>query len=157
MAGRGDRRGQVSVEVAVLLPVVLTLLAFLAQPACVLYTRTVMAATAGELARLAVTFRGGEGEARDYALRRLGAVPDLSIFHEGGASDWEVTLDGPDEEGRVEVTLEGDVRPLPLFGALVAALGTGEGGLVELRVTTSGDLRADWLKGGYGDWIEMWG
>ena len=117
MAGRGDRRGQVSVEAAVLLPVVLTLLAFLAQPACVLYTRTVMAATAGELARLAVTFRGGEGEARDYALRRLGAVPDLSIFHEGGASDWEVTLDGPDEEGRVEVTLEGDVRPLPLFGA----------------------------------------
>lgn len=157
MDARSDRLGQMSVEAALLLPVVLTLLALLAQPACVLYTRTVMAATAGELARLAVTFRGDEGTLRDFALRRLRAVPDLSIFHEGGASGWEVSVEGPDEGGRLEVSLKGSVRPLPLFGTLVAALGAGEEGMVALRVETSGDLRADWLRGGYGDWIEMWG
>ena len=41
-----DRRGQMSVEAALLVPVLLTVVALLAQPACVLYTRAVMAAKA---------------------------------------------------------------------------------------------------------------
>ena len=53
--------------------------------------------------------------------------------------------------------LEGGVRPLPLTGALVAALGTSHDGMVDLRVETTGSLRADWIEGGYGDWVEMWG
>lgn len=84
--GEGVRLGQMSVEAALLLPVALALIALLVQPACVLYTRSVMAATAGELARLSLTRRGGEDELREFALRRLRAVPDLSIFHEGGCA-----------------------------------------------------------------------
>ena len=151
------RSGQMSVEAALLLPVVLTLIALLAQPACVLYSRAVMASTAGELARLAVTSRYSEEELRAFALRRLAAVPSLSIFHEGGASGWDVEVSGPDEGGRVEVALEGHVRPLPLFGALVSVLGTARDGSVVVRVETSGALRADWIGGDYGDWVEMWG
>ncbi|MBM6675721.1 pilus assembly protein [Olsenella uli] len=157
MGGGRGRSGQMSVEAALLLPVALTLVALLAQPACVLYTRTVMAATAGELARLAATSRGTEGDLRSFALRRLAAVPDLSIFHEGGPADWEIEVTGPDDGGRVTVALEGRVRPLPLFGALVSALGTAVDGTVVVRVETSGDMRADWIGGGYEDWIGMWG
>ena len=67
------RDAQMSVEAAVLIPAALTLIALLVQPACVLYTRSVMAATAGDLARLVVTSQDGEEELRDYALRRLRA------------------------------------------------------------------------------------
>ena len=151
MRAPDDRAGQMSVEAALLLPVALTLIALLAQPACVLYTR------AGDLARLAVTSRYAEEELRAFALRRLGAVPNLSIFHEGGEAGWAVEVRGPDEGGRVEVALEGRVRPLPLFGALVSVLGTSRDGSVFVRVETSGELRADWIGGDYGDWVEMWG
>lgn len=154
---KNHRLGQMSVEAALLLPVVLTLLALLVQPICVLYTRTVMASTAGELARLAVTSRASEADLRSFALRRLAAVPDLSIFHEGGPADWELEVTGPDEGGSVLVALEGRVRPLPLLGALVAALGTGGDGTVLVRVETRGDLRADWIGGDYDDWVGMWG
>lgn len=150
------RSGQMSVEAALLLPVVLALVALLAQPACVLYTRCVMASTAGELARLALTSRSSEDELRAFALRRLRAVPDLAIFHEGGPADWEIEVTGP-TGGRVTVVLEGGVRPLPLTGVLVATLGTSHDGMVDLRVETTGSLRADWIEGGYGDWVEMWG
>ncbi|MDM8270357.1 pilus assembly protein [Thermophilibacter provencensis] len=146
-----------SVEAALLLPVALALIALLVQPACVLYTRSVMAATAGELARLTTTSRGSEEELRAYALRRLAAVPDVSIFHAGGPRAWEVSCEGPGDEGRVSVSIEGRVRPLPLFGALVAALGTVDGGEVVVRVEVSCALSAEWLEGSYEEWIGMWG
>ena len=117
---------------------------------------TVMAATAGEVARLAVTSRGGEGELRSYALRRLAAVPDVPAFHEGGPSAWEIEVTGPGDDGIVSVSISGRVRPLPLLGAFVSMLGD-DGGSVELRVETTGALRAGWIGGEYGDWIEMWG
>lgn len=146
-----------SVEAAVLLPVALALVALLVQPACVLYTRSVMASTAGELARLAATTRGDEDDLRAFALRRLAAVPEVSVFHTGGADAWDVEVEGPGEEGDVRVALAGRVRPLPLLGVLAAALGETEGDEVVLRVETSAPVRADWIGGSYGDWIGIWG
>lgn len=151
------RSGQMSVEAALLVPVLLTVMALLAQPACVLYTRAVMAATAGEVARLASTSRGDENDLRAFALRRLAAVPDVPLFHEGGPAAWDVEVTGPDGSGTVSVSISGRVRPLPLLGALVSVLGTGRGGSIELRVETSGAVRAKWVGGEYADWIEMWG
>ena len=157
MTGEERRLGQMSVEAALLVPVVLAVVALLVQPACVLYTRAVMAATAGELARLAATSRGGEDELRSFALRRLAAVPDVPAFHEGGPAAWDVEVTGPSDDGAVEVLIVGRVRPLPLLGAFVSMLGTGAGGSVELRVRTSGSLRSQWIGGEYADWVEMWG
>lgn len=148
------RSGQATVEAALVIPVVLMLVALLVQPACVLYTRSVMAATAGELARVLATARGSEGDLRDYALRRLSAVPDVSVFHEGG---WDVETEGPGSDGRVSVSVEGRVRPLPLLGAIVAAFGRTEGGCVVVRVETVADTRSDWIGGSYEEWIQMWG
>lgn len=146
-----------SVEAAVLIPVVLTLVALLAQPVCLLLTRSVMSATAGELLRLAATSRLSDEEVRAYALRRLAAVPDVALFHAGGPEAWEVEVEGPDDAGMVSVAVEGRVRPLPLFGAVVGALGTVEGGEVVVRVEMSEDVRASWVEGDYADWVGMWG
>lgn len=151
-----DRGGQASVEAALLVPVTLVLVALLAQPACVLYTRSVMAATAAELTRLAATTRDGEGDHRAFALRRLAAVPDVPVFHEGGPEAWEVEVTGPGDEGRVRAVVQGSVRPLPILGAIVAALGEPGGGGVRLRVEVTREVRADWIGGAYAEWIGVW-
>lgn len=156
MARSDPRSGQATVEAALLVPVVLVLVALLVQPACALYTRSVMASTAGELARLLATSRGSEEDVRDYAERRLAAVPDVSVFHEGGPGAWEVSWEGPGEDGRVHVAVEGRVRPLPLLGAIVAALGPGADGCVTLRAETTADVRPDWIGGSYEEWITIW-
>lgn len=157
MAERADNcSGQATVEAALLVPVVLTLVAILVQPACALYTRSVMAGTAAEVARLVATARGSGEDVRDYALRRLAAVPDVPVFHEGGPEAWEVATAGPDDAGRVTVSVEGRVRPLPLLGALVAALGPSGDGCVVLRAETSLDVRSDWVRGSYEEWIGIW-
>lgn len=152
-----NRSGQATVEAAMLVPVVLTLVALLVQPACALYTRSVMAATAAEVARLVSTARGSDEDVRDYALRRLAAVPDLSVFHEGGPEAWVVEAEGPGDDGRVMVSVEGRVRPLPLLGALVAALGPSEDGCVTLRAEASLKSRSEWVRGSYEEWIGIWG
>ena len=157
MGGEFSRGGQATVEAALLIPVTLTIVALLVQPACVLYTRAVMSATAHELARVVSTSRGSADEVRAYALRRLAAVPEAPLFHEGGPGAWEVVAEGPDDAGRVSVSVEGRVRPLPLLGAIVSALGTEEGGLVVVRVEASCDLRASWIGGSYGEWVGIWG
>lgn len=144
-------------EAALLLPVVLLVLALLLQPACVLYTRSVMAATAYELVRLAGTSRSSDDEMREYALRRLSAVPEVPLFHEGGKDAWEVSVDGPSAEGRVNVRVCGRVRPLPLLGSIVAAFGELEGGDVRVVVEATGAVRPGWVGGSYGDWVGMWG
>lgn len=156
MAGLGGRSGQASVEAALLIPVVLVLLALLVQPACVLYTRSVMASTAAELTRLAATSRGTADDARAYALRRLAAVPDVPVFHEGGPDAWDVEVEGLGGEGRATASVAGEVRPLPLLGAIVAALGTTGEGVVELRVEVTREVRASWIGGSYEEWIEVW-
>lgn len=156
MGRRETKRGQMSVEAALLLPVTLMLVALLAQPACLLYTRCVMAATAGELTRLAATARGDEGQFRDYALRRLAAVPNLSVFHEGGPSAWEVEVSGPDADGVVTASIECRARPLPLLGVLASAFGEVEGGCVVLRAEVRRGVRASWVEGGYEEWIDVW-
>lgn len=157
MRGSGRCDGQTSVEAALLIPVVLTLVALLAQPACVLYTRSVMVSAAEELVRVRATSHVGEDELRAYALRRLAAVPDVPAFHSGGPEAWEVESSSPDDSGRVRVTIAGRVRPLPLLGVLVAAFGELDGGEVVLVAEASREVRADWIGGDYGEWVGIWG
>lgn len=147
--------GQASVEAAILLPAAMLLLAFLIQPACLLYTRSVMESTAIEVSRLKAT-SGVATDVRAFALRRLAAVPEVSVFHVGGEQDWQVVADESDG-GTVSVEVVGHARPLPLFGGIAAALGeSDEMGLV-LRTSAQVKVRPDWLEGGYDDWVGAWG
>ena len=150
------KRGQGPVEAAVTLPAVMLVFALLLQPACLSYTRMVMRGAAGECARAAATAYGGDvASCREYALRRLRAVPEVPLFHVGGQGDWSIAVDRSDTH--VEVTIEGHARPLPLLGAVAALMRMCDAQGVVLRVSLSVDTRAEWVGGDYGGWQKMWG
>lgn len=161
--GRSRRRGlsiaQSAVEAAVVLPCFLTLLLLLVQPICLLYTRSIMEAAAAETSRLMVTGVSDSKEAcKAFALRRLAAVPDVSIFHVGGPMAWDIELKTSEElEGEVRVVIEGAARPLPMIGAFArGAFGTNGTGDIVLNVEVQHAGRPQWLQGGYEEWTE-WG
>lgn len=149
---------QATVEVAFLLPCFLLLMLVLLQPVCVLYTRSVMEAAAAQTARLMATADAAEQESdmeayRAFAVRRLAAVPDVSIFHVGGPLAWEIECtDAASTGGRVQVSIEGAVRPLPVLG--VFAHGVGEvnaQGDIVVHVEVAYDAHPGWLHEGSGE------
>lgn len=152
-----DESGQSTVEAALLIPTVMVVLALLLQPACLLYTRSVMGAAAAEGVRVMATGVGGSEACESYVLRRLEAVPPVSIFHSGGMDDWVVSASGPDENGRASVEVVGHVKPLPLFGTVVSALAASDDEGVVLRVRVEESVRSSWVGGDYGDWVGIWG
>ena len=155
---RGER-AQATVEAAFAFPVLLTLMLLTMQPVCLLYTRAVMESAAAEGARLAVTNETADEEGLEaFVLRRLAAVPNLSIFHEGGPLSWEIEMTrASDGAGAVAVEISGTARPLPVLGAFAAAMGeAGGSGSIGLKVSASYDGRPSWLEGRYDDWIAMW-
>ena len=94
-----------------LLPSVMLLLALLLQPACLLYTRMVMRSAASECARTLATAASGDEEAcKRFVLRRLKAVPEVSVFHVGGESDWDVSLSYAEGGQTVTSALASDGR-----------------------------------------------
>lgn len=152
--GRGAP-GQSSVEAAFLIPALLTVVALLVQPGCLLYTRAAMSAAAAESARLALTAESASA-VEEFARRRLKAVPEVSVFHVGGADDWEVVVSGAGSSSpKVQIT--GHARPLPLMAAVAGALLGSDGEGVVLSVDAEVNLRADWVDGSYAEWVSMWG
>ena len=159
MRARRQKDGQATVEAALLLPMLLFFFAFLLQPACLLYARSVMEAAAGEGARALATAYGDAATAdtvREFVLRRLDAVPNLEIFHIGGHDGWKVELEGAGEL-TVRVSVVGHARPLPFFGGLTQVVGETDGEGIVLRVVVEEAVRPAWLDGGYDDWIGVWG
>lgn len=157
-AAMRETRAQATVEAAILLPTFLTVLLLTLQPACILYTRSVMEAAASETARLMITSAADDEALEAFALRRLAAVPNLEIFHGGGPLAWEVSLTrAGGASDAVGVSIKGAVRPLPVLGAFVGALGaTNAHGDVEVAVDVSYEGRPPWLEGSYETWIEVW-
>ena len=134
------------------------LVALLTQPACLLYTRMVMRSAASECARALTTAGSGDEDlCRDFALRRLAAVPEASPFHVGGRDDWQVSLDYTEDGTTVTVGIAGHLRPLPLLGVAARSLGRPEGDLVLVEVGVTERVRPAWLGGSYESWLRMWG
>lgn len=155
---RATERGQSTVEAAVLLPTVLLLMALLAQPACLLYTRMVMRSAASECARALTTARASDRAAcEQLVLRRLDAVPEAAPFHVGGRDDWKVGLEYEEYAPVVTVCVSGHARALPLLGAAASLVGRRDGTEVLLEVRVSERVRPSWLGGSYESWISMWG
>lgn len=148
--------GQATVEAAVLLPSLMLLFALLMQPVCLLYTRAIMRDAAGECARAAATAYGGAvSDCEAYARRRLRAVPEVPLFHVGGANDWHIQISRT--SSHVDVSIEGHARPLPLMGTVASLVLGGDTVGVVLRVSLSQDTRASWVGGDYGSWQKVWG
>lgn len=144
-------------EAAVLIPVLALVMALLLEPACLLYTQAVMRSAASEAARAAATdYGGGYDDCRALALRRLRAVPEVPCFHVGGEGDWQVDV-AVEGERQVHVAVVGHARPLPLMGVAASAFGESDGAGIVLRVEVDEGLAPEWLEGGYGDWLKIWG
>lgn len=156
-AAREDR-AQSTVEAAFLLPTFLTLILLALQPVCLLYTRAVMESAAAETARIMTTTTvDDDADLEEFARRRLAAVPNVSIFHAGGPLSWDIELGRADAGGTSSVSVAGEVKPLPVIGAFVQAMGSaGGGGYVELKVDVSYRSRPEWLEGDYDSWIAAW-
>ncbi len=154
--------GQASVEAAFVLPVLALLMAMLVQPACLLYTRCVMEGAAAQACRLMTTLSEeeaayGDELVRAFVLRRLAAVPDAPLFHEGGAEAWTVELEGQNGRHESAVSISGSVKPLPFLGAVAALMGQGDGeGNVRLEVEVRQTVRPDWLEGSHAQWSAIW-
>lgn len=140
------------------IPVFLTLLLLALQPICLLYTRSVMESTAAETVRLMTTADNASEEGcRAFALRRLAAVPDLSIFHAGGSAAWDIDLGFSAGDGTSRVSIAGYATPLPVLGAFAGAVGaTNARGDVELSVEVAYEGHPTWLEGDYDTWIARW-
>ena len=141
-------------EAALLLPTVMLLLALLMQPVCMAYTRGVMEAAACGAARVLATAQGDDDLARGYALRRLKAVPEVSLFHVGGEADWDISVASSSSVATVEI--RGHVRPLPLLGVVAGAFGESDAAGVVLRARVEERVRPEWLGGDYASWTGMW-
>ena len=147
--------GQATIEAAVLLPTLMLVIALLVQPVCIIYTRAAMRSAAAEAARaIATDYDGDLSDCRSYVLRRLEAVPDVPLFHSGGASDWSISLSRGGRGVNVEVV--GHVRPLPLLGVALAAFSESDGKGMVLRESLREEVRPSWIRGTYGDWQRLW-
>ena len=138
-----------------MLAVVMFLLALLVQPVCLLYTRTIMGNAAAESARVMLTTPDVQ-VATSFALRRLEAVPPVSVFHVGGREDWDVTMRKSSDGKSVQVSVRGHVRPLPFFGELVSWVFERDEEGVVLHVEVAEQLRPEWLDGTYDAWMDQW-
>lgn len=115
-----------------------------------------MRGAAGECARAAATaYKNDTASCKEFALKRLEAVPNVPLFHVGGKDDWVVAVKRSDDQ--VNVSIKGHARPLPIMGALASLASMSDSEGVVLRVDLTEKTRPSWVGGSYADWQHMWG
>jgi hypothetical protein len=163
-----SRKGQGTVEAAVLIPLLFLLLLMLCQPMILLYNRMVMENAAVEGCRLLAT-KTAQGAYSDdkyegYIKRRLAAIPSIDIFHvRVGERSWEIEQTGNENTNLTRVRIFNKVKPLPLIGWGAELLGMcDEQGYLTQDVEEFWASQPDWVreqKGSVGsprEWVEQW-
>lgn len=139
--------GQATVEAAFLIPVLLGGMLLLLQPGIVLYDRIVMEAAAAEGCRVLATWNAASGgdTVEEFVRRRLSAVPEQENFHmhDDGCS-WRITCEGDESSEVVSVTIENDLRALPLVDFACRAFGAQDG-VLTVRVEASSRTQPSWV------------
>lgn len=159
-----DERGQGVVEAAVAIPVLFLLLLLLLQPGIILYDRLVMANAAAEGCRLLATATGDMGGSCEAFVRhRLAAVPQHDCFHvHQGDCSWNIELLGDESSQEVTVSIENELRPLPLFDAGSKLLGLANvNGNLEIAESVTMRTQPDWVTSSElgldpSSWIGAW-
>lgn len=142
-----DRTGQATVEAAFMIPVLLTVVLLLIQPAIVCYDLIVMKSACAEACRLA-SEPGSNDSAyiQDFVKRKLSAVPQAEIFHmhDGGCS-WEVSIDGLGSK-TATVTVKNKLKVLPLIDVGLHAFGAlGDKGELEIQASSTQTSQPGWV------------
>ena len=145
-------KGQTTVEAAFLIPILLLLILMLVQPMILLYNRMVMENAAAEGCRLMATATSvghySDEKYLGYIERRLAAIPPVDIFHvHSSGCTWVITFEGNELSSEVTVTIENQVKPLPLlgWGASLAGL-TNANNNFEQKVTVTMPTQPNWVE-----------
>ena len=137
--------GQGTVEAAFVLPILMTLILLLLQPAIYLYDLIVMNSAASETVRLLATNSGTSDNVEDYVRRRLSAIPQVDLFHLHASSCSYSIETWKDEEGMCGVRIKNEIKPLPLIDlGLSATSSLNERGNILLDVTKEMRMQPEW-------------
>lgn len=161
-----NKRGQATVEAAIMIPLLFLLLLMLLQPSILLYNRVIMQNAAAEGVRLLST-RVDSGtysaeKYEGYIKRRLASIPPIDIFHaHTGARTWDIVLVGNDNSSKVQVKITNKVRPLPLLDLGASLFGiTDSNGYITQTVEVSAPTQPDWVwsnnSGSPAEWASRW-
>lgn len=157
----GDR-GQGTVEAAVVIPILFLLILILLQPGIVLYDLLVMKNAVAEGCRLmATTDEVDVRQCEEFIAHRLSAIPQHDLFHAHGSSCYAIQIDGGADKGYVEIWVDNELKPLPLVGAALDALGVTNGrGNIMITEGMAAAVQPSWVTrgplGGPADWVEDW-
>ncbi|MCQ2751713.1 MAG: pilus assembly protein [Coriobacteriales bacterium] len=153
-----ESKGQASVEAAILLPLLFVIFGLFLQPCFLLYDKCVMQSAAVQTARLAATATFDNENLHLFAQRRLGAIPNVDVFHIGGMDSWDVKI--CNEETCETVTITNHVRPLPLLGIGASLLNKkDDSNNILIETKASANIYPVWLEGksvNPQDWISQW-
>ena len=154
-------KAQSTIEAAFLLPVVMLIFLLILQPICILYTKSIMESAVSGAIRILMTWDESREPAevgiRSYILRRLHAVPEISLFHEGGEQDWNIEINGSETSKNVSITIMGHVRPIPLLKLPAKVFcRVSNDGCIELVSKIDIQNKPSWKEGTYHDWIQIW-
>lgn len=139
--------GQATLEAAFMIPVLLTLILLLVQPAIIFYDLIVMNSASSEACRLA-SESGSQKNANIENLirRRLSAVPQADLFHihEGGCT-WQIKISGRGSS-KVEVSISNKLKAVPLIDVALRAFGGAtRNGVIEISATSKQVVQPDWV------------
>ena len=142
-----QRRAQGTVEAAIVIPILLTLVLLMVQPAIVFYDQVVMKSAASEGCRL-VSELGSESTSNveDFVRRRLSAIPQADIFHvHSGDCSYDISIEGANA-AMATVTIKNKIKLLPLIDVAYRAFGRGgESGTLELVATSTQISQPEWV------------
>lgn len=157
-----NRKGQATVEAAVMIPVLFLLLILMLQPCFILYDRVIMQSAAQEACRLLVTKTNAlgimDGSCEVFIRHRLSAIPQVSCFHvHEGACSWEIEFSGDEGTQEVSVRIATQVHPLPLFDMTSAMLGLlNDQGNLLVEVEAHSPTQPDWVSASGGMYPSAW-
>lgn len=140
---RSSDAGQMCVEAAFLIPVILILLLVLLQPGIILYDKMVMQAAAGQGIRMLAVLDEDSTKSCEYmVLSQLEAIPKVPIFHKG---DWKIEIEGNETTGNAKIIVSTELEPLPLMRAPLILAGTlNNKGCIEINVEVSQSTQPEW-------------
>ena len=140
-------RAQGTVEAAILIPILFTLVLLLVQPAIVFYDQIVMKSAASEACRLVSELGySSADDVDDYIRRRLSAVPQVDTFHvHTGKCSYDISIEGANE-AMATVTIKNKIKPLPLIDVALKAFGSSSAdGTIELMATSTQISQPEWV------------
>lgn len=157
-----DRKGQGTVEAALVIPIVFILVLLLIQPAIVLYDRIIMTNAAAEGCRLNATLAAGNQGCKEFIHNRLASIPPHALFHvHEPECSWDVAVTGDETTEISKVVIANKVRPLPLFGSVLGVMGLiDRSGLLTIEVSCEAQNQPSWVtesvSGDPNAWVREW-